>query len=138
MSEETHKTLMHILKTTVLCPKCDQAITKSGGCDHLKCKCGTNFCWVCLKTFEYMGDHIQEYDDIGGYYVCNKTQSKDRGKLLKKSRAKIVKKLFGTTINVDEIDNLYDKIHDLDTTDYDVLRKRNRERYDSSDSDDYY
>jgi hypothetical protein len=27
-------------------------ITKSGGCNHMKCVCGTNFCWLCGKQVE--------------------------------------------------------------------------------------
>ena len=29
------------------CPKCDVYIQRNGGCDHMTCKCGHNFCYKC-------------------------------------------------------------------------------------------
>ncbi|GFR78277.1 E3 ubiquitin-protein ligase ARIH1 [Elysia marginata] len=31
-----------------LCPRCGRFIYKNGGCPHMMCKCGHNFCWTCL------------------------------------------------------------------------------------------
>ena len=31
------------------CPKCKNPIWKNGGCDHMSCLCGNNFCWRCLR-----------------------------------------------------------------------------------------
>ncbi|GIX67342.1 probable pre-mRNA-splicing factor ATP-dependent RNA helicase DEAH9 [Caerostris darwini] len=34
------------------CPKCNTAIQKSGGCDHMTCQsCNSHFCWQCVKEF---------------------------------------------------------------------------------------
>ncbi|KAK7446359.1 hypothetical protein VKT23_014565 [Stygiomarasmius scandens] len=33
------------------CPACYVWIQKVEGCDHMTCKCGAQFCWICLKTF---------------------------------------------------------------------------------------
>ncbi|KAJ3291742.1 hypothetical protein HDU79_002087 [Rhizoclosmatium sp. JEL0117] len=34
------------------CPKCDSAIEKNGGCNHIHCrKCNYHFCWVCMGEF---------------------------------------------------------------------------------------
>lgn len=33
---------------TKQCPGCHQNIQKSGGCDHMTCTCGQQFCWKCL------------------------------------------------------------------------------------------
>ncbi|BFZ09287.1 hypothetical protein BsWGS_12326 [Bradybaena similaris] len=32
-----------------VCPKCSRFIEKRGGCQHITCKCGNEFCWWCLK-----------------------------------------------------------------------------------------
>jgi len=29
------------------CPSCKQGIQKNGGCDHVKCRCGSEFCFAC-------------------------------------------------------------------------------------------
>jgi hypothetical protein len=33
------------------CPKCRAFIEKDGGCSHMKCFCGTQFCWRCLTVY---------------------------------------------------------------------------------------
>ena len=30
------------------CPRCRQGIFKDGGCNHMRCRCGLDFCWDCL------------------------------------------------------------------------------------------
>lgn len=41
------------------CPGCHAFIEKSGGCNHMSCtKCGTDFCWLCLKLLD---SHLQEH-----------------------------------------------------------------------------
>ncbi|KAJ9148251.1 RBR-type E3 ubiquitin transferase [Pleurostoma richardsiae] len=37
------------------CPKCQAPIQRVGGCMYMRCRCGTGFCWRCLR----------------GYCVCN-------------------------------------------------------------------
>jgi hypothetical protein len=34
------------------CPKCSRYIEKNGGCNHMKCLCGHNFCWICSSASE--------------------------------------------------------------------------------------
>lgn len=36
-----------ILVKTKQCTKCHRDIEKNGGCNHMTCRCGHQFCWVC-------------------------------------------------------------------------------------------
>ncbi|CAF0868061.1 unnamed protein product [Adineta ricciae] len=36
------------------CISCDNFIEKNGGCNHMTCRCGTEFCWTCIA---YWKDH---------------------------------------------------------------------------------
>lgn len=33
------------------CPRCNVSIEKDGGCNHMECKCGYGFCWICLEDY---------------------------------------------------------------------------------------
>ena len=44
------------------CPKCGNSIEKSGGCNHMLCKCGAHICWICLKVFP---DDSDTYNHLG-------------------------------------------------------------------------
>lgn len=33
-------------EATSICPKCGQGVTKTDGCDHMQCQCGTEWCYV--------------------------------------------------------------------------------------------
>lgn len=46
------------------CPRCESAIEKNGGCNHMKCQtCEYEFCWICR------GDWPQHNSS---YYQCNR------------------------------------------------------------------
>ncbi|RIB18173.1 hypothetical protein C2G38_1368122 [Gigaspora rosea] len=33
------------------CPNCVSRIEKNEGCDHMTCRCGHQFCWVCMNDW---------------------------------------------------------------------------------------
>lgn len=41
-----------ILVNTKRCPKCEKRIDKNGGCNHMSCPCGHQFCWICMKNWK--------------------------------------------------------------------------------------
>lgn len=45
--EDEKVNLSYISSTSKPCPNCKKPITKIGGCNHMKCLCGTAFCWLC-------------------------------------------------------------------------------------------
>lgn len=30
-----------------ICPNCRNAVERNGGCDHMSCRCGKQFCYKC-------------------------------------------------------------------------------------------
>ncbi|CAG9578452.1 conserved hypothetical protein [Leishmania major strain Friedlin] len=57
--------LAYILSRTKQCPECKKTIEKSGGCNHMTCKCGHEFCWVCLGPWK---------QHSGDYYSCRNVE----------------------------------------------------------------
>ena len=38
------------------CPSCNTLVSKNGGCNHIECYCGANWCWICLRhNFDQCG-----------------------------------------------------------------------------------
>ena len=34
------------------CPRCNIWTEKTEGCNHMSCKCGAHFCWICVQIFD--------------------------------------------------------------------------------------
>ncbi|KAH0544682.1 hypothetical protein FGG08_001187 [Glutinoglossum americanum] len=51
------------------CPKCRNAVKKMFGCDHIRCRCGAQWCWACCRRIDVcesegcLGDEHEELDD---------------------------------------------------------------------------
>jgi hypothetical protein len=48
-----------IREKTRVCPSCLAHVEKDGGCNHMKCRCGAHFCWLCNQSYEQnqINDH---------------------------------------------------------------------------------
>jgi len=64
------------------CPKCDVAVEKNGGCNHMTCRqCKYEWCWVCMRAWK-------GHDD---FYTCNRFEKEmlaAQKKKMKKSKRK--------------------------------------------------
>lgn len=56
---------MWMLVNSKPCPKCKWPIEKDQGCMHMTCRCGYQFCWLCLVDWTAHGKKT------GGFYACN-------------------------------------------------------------------
>jgi hypothetical protein len=54
---------------TKVTPCCHIRVEKTGGCDHMRCRCGAHFCWRCLtvlreeEVYEHIARHTGVYRD---------------------------------------------------------------------------
>eukprot|EP01033_Poteriospumella_lacustris_P002918 gene2918-2130_t len=57
------------------CPQCQMMVMKSGGCNHMKCKCGVAFCWLCGQQIDdtVFPAHYQWWNPSG----CTNLQMND-------------------------------------------------------------
>jgi len=59
-------TLDYIASISKRCPKCSNAIIKDRNCNHITCKCGHEFCWLCKRPW---ADHFTKGDG-SSHYEC--------------------------------------------------------------------
>ncbi|ERF74726.1 hypothetical protein EPUS_04895 [Endocarpon pusillum Z07020] len=65
-SESDERGAKFVAQTTKPCPRCKAPVEKTGGCKHIKCRCGFEFCYGCLA--EWSTEHLStpcsdEHDD---------------------------------------------------------------------------
>jgi hypothetical protein len=58
---------------TRACPGCAAAVEKRGGCNHISCTCGAQWCWACGRAWALHSA------DTGGFYLCTLAQGGDGG-----------------------------------------------------------
>lgn len=51
-SESDERGAMAVARLTKPCPQCQSPIEKRGGCKHIKCRCGFEFCYGCLAPWK--------------------------------------------------------------------------------------
>lgn len=79
--EDDSETANWIEANTHSCPKCDSAIEKNGGCNHMVCKkCKYEFCWICMGNWS---------DHNNSYYKCNQFREVDVEEVSKKTKSRL-------------------------------------------------
>ena len=66
---------------TKLCPKCNNPVEKNGGCNHISCKCGAHFCWMCNNLFStatVYNHNCNMFDDAKAFEGENHQSAKAR------------------------------------------------------------
>jgi len=72
---------------TIECPSCGALVQKSSGCNHMECKCGCEFCWLCKERILVGGSYPMHYK-VG---ACAGLQMSDRDELgIGRSVARVV------------------------------------------------
>lgn len=63
-------------RNTQKCPGCKALVQRNGGCNHMVCRCGSHFCYVCGRRWE---EH-QSQEGGMDYYRCRleKLEGKDQ------------------------------------------------------------
>ncbi|ORY14915.1 hypothetical protein BCR34DRAFT_202190 [Clohesyomyces aquaticus] len=45
------------------CPKCGNGVRRMWGCNHIQCRCGGQWCWVCQNAWDECGGNCYEDED---------------------------------------------------------------------------
>jgi hypothetical protein len=48
------------------CPQCNIPTSKSGGCNHITCRCGCHWCYVCMAKFSDPSECYQHLESVHG------------------------------------------------------------------------
>ena len=70
------RTRMTLEMTTVTCPSCSARVQRTGGCSHMRCICGTQFCWRCGR--EPRGSW-EQHDRVWGECRSVKKKAREAG-----------------------------------------------------------
>jgi len=48
--QDDEMSINFIKATSTICPKCGNALDRTSACNHITCKCGCQFCFICKKV----------------------------------------------------------------------------------------
>ncbi|CAL9248361.1 unnamed protein product [Arabidopsis halleri] len=78
--EDESETVNWMTVNTRLCPKCSKPIQKRDGCNHMTCKCGQFFCWLCGQATGAEHGFRSIAGHSCGRYKDEKVRQKERAK----------------------------------------------------------
>jgi len=52
----------------IQCPSCQSKVRRSGGCNYVRCICGTEFCSICLCPWD---QHCSMHENRSVYFYCH-------------------------------------------------------------------
>jgi len=64
------------------CPRCGARVSKTGGCNHMTCRCGASFCWLCLRELGDPDDHYAPWNIFGCPGLHMQVSIGQRGRVL--------------------------------------------------------
>jgi hypothetical protein len=86
------------------CPECKEGCWKDAGCDHMQCKCGCYFCYVCGMKITGKYNYHVKYSPEHGTYVCpQRLDNADVVKSVKPIKLPADEELYGEIL-LDEMD----------------------------------
>ncbi|KAK2465893.1 hypothetical protein APHAL10511_001534 [Amanita phalloides] len=62
------------------CPSCRVFLQKTEGCNHMECRCGAHFCWLCLQAFSGPGPVYEHMNRVHGGINTADTQQEQRAR----------------------------------------------------------
>jgi len=111
-----------VRKLSKPCPGCHAPIEKNDGCNHMTCKCGVHWCWLCAQKIEGYADlerHVcNRYNPFGefkpeernAFYLLRYEACRDSEEFAKKHLESLIKDVKSE-----------DAVYDVDKEDYDIL-----------------
>jgi len=111
-----------VRKLSKPCPGCHAPIEKNDGCNHMTCKCGVHWCWLCAQKIEGYADlerHVcNRYNPFGefkpeernAFYLLRYEACRDSEEFAKKHLESLIKGVKSE-----------DAVYYLDKEDYDIL-----------------
>jgi hypothetical protein len=84
---------LYIIFNTRRCPSCHAVAERISGCDHMTCRCGTQFCWQCahrMRSGGVGGALLGGHNSRWRVYGCTHTVSPDHPALVHAARAVVL------------------------------------------------
>ncbi|QSZ36647.1 hypothetical protein DSL72_006528 [Monilinia vaccinii-corymbosi] len=69
--EQEKASRTYLKKKSTDCPKCGAHVSKTQGCDHMRCKCGADFCYSCGVDYKVLKGNNAGHDPRCPHHSAN-------------------------------------------------------------------